>query len=614
MPRAPDLVGCALDGRYELLSVLGEGAFGRVYEGRDRRLARVVAVKVIKPWWADDSEWVDRFLREARMLARVNDPGIVQIFDFGDAEEGPYYVAELVRGESLAERLRQGPLPVAEAAEIAEKLALALGSAHARGIVHCDVKPANVLLATAGVVKVGDFGVARLAESTSQAASATVAGTPRYMSPEQARGRPPTLATDVYSTGVVLYEMLAGEPPFSHGSAVELALRHLHDPPPELPEAVPPELAAVVATALAKDPDERYPDARAMAAALHAARAQADDADEPTRGRARARRSGTTALLEPPKATRPAAPTAGSSTATVALAASASATERLAPRGRGARAGTRAGGRRPPGRARRRALVALLALALTAGAGLLILLTGAAARTTVPDLRGLPAGGVRTRAARADLHPAFSRRYAEVAYGLAAAQYPAPGTRVAAGATVRVALSAGPPPVAVPNVVGLGAAAAESLLGQHHLANRVTLVPALETAPGSVQSQSPGAATVVRQRSTVALDIAEAPRWRTLTTFNGIDDGESVPVQIRGHRWRIVYGMSYEGTCLLLVTCLGPSAQAVEVPSGSSFGGFELGEGESLTHTFDRGPGLFRVAVSGGQDSAKWSMTVQDYY
>src|SRR5947207_4368821 len=131
MLRAPDLVGCALDDRYELLAPIGEGAFGWVYEGRDRRLARAVAVKVIKPWWAEDGEWVRRFEREAQMLARVNDPGIVQIFDFGHADEGPYYVAELVHGESLAQRLRRGPLPPTGARALAEELTHALGRAHA---------------------------------------------------------------------------------------------------------------------------------------------------------------------------------------------------------------------------------------------------------------------------------------------------------------------------------------------------------------------------------------------------------------------------------------------------------------------------------------------------
>ncbi|MFZ1153551.1 MAG: serine/threonine-protein kinase, partial [Solirubrobacteraceae bacterium] len=150
MLRTPDLSGRALDGRYELHALIGEGAFGRVYRGLDRRLVRPVAVKVIKPWWAEDSAWVARFQQEAQLLARVSDPGIVQIYDIGHAEEGPYYVAELIDGESLAERLRRGPLPPAEARAVAVKLCRALASAHAQRIVHCDVKPANVLLSADG--------------------------------------------------------------------------------------------------------------------------------------------------------------------------------------------------------------------------------------------------------------------------------------------------------------------------------------------------------------------------------------------------------------------------------------------------------------------------------
>ena len=281
MSRTPDLSGSALDGRYELHALIGEGAFGRVYRGLDRRLARPVAVKVIKPWWAEDSAWVERFQREAQLLARISDPGIVQIYDIGHDEHGPYYVAELVDGESLAERLRRGPLESAEARAIAEQLCDALAGAHAQGIVHCDVKPANVLIAAGaatttaaiaagGKVKVGDFGVARLAEGTSQGPSATVAGTPRYMSPEQARGRPTGPATDVYSAGVVLYEMLAGEPPFVHGSAVELGLRHVQEQPPRLPPEIPTPLREVVERALAKEPAARYCDGGEMAGALRA--------------------------------------------------------------------------------------------------------------------------------------------------------------------------------------------------------------------------------------------------------------------------------------------------------------------------------------------------------
>jgi eukaryotic-like serine/threonine-protein kinase len=271
MPRAPDLAGSALDGRYELLGVLGEGSFGRVYRGRDLRLGRVVAVKVIKPWWAEDDAWVERFEREARLLARVSDPGVVRIYDFGEAEEGPYYVTELVEGQSLADRLRDGPLPAEEARDIAAQLCAALAGAHRVGVVHCDVKPANVLLGEDGRVRVGDFGVARVAEGTSQPLSATVAGTPRYMSPEQARGLPTSAATDVYSAGVVLYEMLTGEPPFTGATAQAVVARVVTEAPRPLQaqrHTIPAHVEAAVLTALEKLPADRFASAADFAAAL----------------------------------------------------------------------------------------------------------------------------------------------------------------------------------------------------------------------------------------------------------------------------------------------------------------------------------------------------------
>ncbi|MHB1837608.1 MAG: serine/threonine-protein kinase, partial [Solirubrobacteraceae bacterium] len=270
LPQAPDHTGRARDGRYELLAVIGEGAFGRVYEGRDRRLRREVAVKVIKPWWGDDPEWARAFEREARLLASVSNPGIVQIYDAGHAAEGLYYVSELVRGEDLATRLRRAPLHPAGACAIAERLCRALAHAHARGIVHRDVKPANVMLSDDGQVKLGDLGIARLAAG-STGGQAAVAGTPRYMAPEQSRGLRSTPATDVYAVGVVLYEMLAGAPPFDGRSVVELALAHERDTPPPLPESVPRALAQIALRALAKNPARRYADGAEMAAALVAA-------------------------------------------------------------------------------------------------------------------------------------------------------------------------------------------------------------------------------------------------------------------------------------------------------------------------------------------------------
>jgi eukaryotic-like serine/threonine-protein kinase len=280
MPHAPDLSGHALDDRYELRAILGEGAFGRVYEGFDRRLARPVAVKVIKPWWAEDPEWLATFERETRLLARMSDPGIIRIYDVGHASQGLYYVSELVDGESLAARLRRGSIPAWQACEIAAQLCRALAGAHGQRVVHRDVKPANIMLSREGRVKVGDFGVARLAEGSTDGRGshpASIVGTPRYMAPEQGRGLPTTPATDVYSAGVVLYEMLSGAPPFSAASVVELALLHLQEPPPPLSARLPTSLVAIAERALAKDPAGRYADGAEMADALLAARTRTAD-------------------------------------------------------------------------------------------------------------------------------------------------------------------------------------------------------------------------------------------------------------------------------------------------------------------------------------------------
>src|SRR6185437_512860 len=391
MPRAPDLAGSALDGRYELLELLGEGSFGRVYRARDRRLGRVVAVKVIKPWWAEDDAWVERFEREARVLARVSDPGIIRIYDIGEAEEGPYYVTELVEGESLADRLRRGALPAEDARLIAEQLCSALAGAHREGIVHCDVKPANVLLGDDGRVRVADFGVARVAEGTVQSLATTVAGTPRYMSPEQALGHPTSAATDVYSAGVLLYEMLAGRPPFEDGSLVELGLRHLQDPPPPLPEHVPAQLRAVVERALAKAPRDRYADAGEMEEALRAAAgATASNGHRPSSGAgaAAADASATRVLDRGETGTRPIEPGAAATRPIQAAA--------TRPLHRGAER-TRVLGGAPPaeppangtrrrgGPRRRRAWVALaVLLAAVAALVLAVVLTSSPARTIVP--------------------------------------------------------------------------------------------------------------------------------------------------------------------------------------------------------------------------------------
>jgi serine/threonine-protein kinase len=592
MARAPDLSGVALDGRYELHAIIGEGTFGRVYRGRDRRLARPVAVKVIKPWWAEDPEWARTFEREAQLLASINDPGIVQIFDVGATGEGLYYVAELVEGESLADRLGRGPLRPGEAVDLAQQIGAALAQAHARRIVHRDVKPANVLISAHGRAKLGDFGVARLAEGTSEGGGATIVGTPRYMAPEQARGGAITPATDVYALGVVLYEMLSGAPPFGGHSAVELALRHLEDPPPALPEAVPRPVADVVARALAKEPSQRYADggevadalARAASLTLHAVPAGVGAASPPPREMVEKRN-----------------PQARFSTPSHV--------------GNGTRIGQPMSPRRnvnPSERRQRAALFALVLLLALGGVAAAIALTPG--HVKVPRLAGLTRARAGATVRRAGLKPSFVTRYSAALRGTVVGQRPAAGARVQDGAAIRVVLSAGPAPVRVPQLVGLSTDAARTSLEPLRLAAHITPVPAPGAATGTVVRQSPSTGASLLPGASVALAVAEAPRWRPLTSFAGRAGGRSVPFRIRGRRWEIVYTMAYRGTCTFVFICSGPTARVTNSTTGATVDSFSLDAGTGKTRTVTTDPGVYAITVTPGSDDATWSIRVDDRY
>jgi hypothetical protein len=184
---------------------------------------------------------------------------------------------------------------------------------------------------------------------------------------------------------------------------------------------------------------------------------------------------------------------------------------------------------------------------------------------------------------------------------------------VIAGGLV-VALDGGGAHTTVPELRGLRVAAAESALTSKRLKYTLASVPSPGTSPGQVVRQTPSAGSRTASGSVVGLSVAETPRWRPLSSFSGIDDGRSVAVQILGRRWRVNYEMSYTGTCLLIFTCLGPSAEAVNLQSGSGSEGFELNAGQNQTHTFATGPGTYRVDVRGGHDEARWAMTIEDFY
>jgi hypothetical protein len=257
--------------RYELGPVLGQGGMARVHQGLDRQLGRQVAIKVLAPPFDRDREFVERFRREARAAAGLSHPNVVAVFDSGSDDGTHFIVTELVEGETLADRLhRDGPMPPPDAVAVAADIARALAVAHARGLIHRDIKPGNVMLLPDGRVKVVDFGIARAAGSDTLTNTGVVLGSTAYLSPEQAGGQPVDERADLYSLGCVLYEMLTGHVPFRADTPIATMYRHVNEdaPPPSTIAAVQPELEDLVLRCLEKDPKRRFASAAELEAAL----------------------------------------------------------------------------------------------------------------------------------------------------------------------------------------------------------------------------------------------------------------------------------------------------------------------------------------------------------
>jgi serine/threonine-protein kinase len=245
---------------------------GEVWRAEDVVLSRAVAVKTLRSECSTDADRA-RFRAEARHAARLAHPGIASVYDFGETPERAWLVMELVDGEPLSSLLqREAPLDVDRTLDVVAQAAVALHAAHLGGVVHRDVKPGNLLLRPDGALKVTDFGIASAVDAPSLTQTGFVVGTAYYLSPEQAAGRSGSPASDLYSLGVVAYECLTGERPFPGDSAVSVALAHLQQPAPDLPDSAPPAVRELVARALAKRPEDRFPDAASMAAAALALR------------------------------------------------------------------------------------------------------------------------------------------------------------------------------------------------------------------------------------------------------------------------------------------------------------------------------------------------------
>jgi hypothetical protein len=280
--------GTLLGGRYRLDHLIAAGGMGEVWRAHDETLGRTVAVKLMHAQLSADPGFLARFRGEARNTAALSHPGIATVHDYGEvpadgAGTRAYLVMQLVEGQPLSDLLAtEGRLTAARALDVVAQVASALAVAHAAGVVHRDIKPANLLVRPDGTVVVTDFGIARTVGSVgSLTVTGEVMGTASYLAPEQAAGRPPMPATDVYSLGVVAYECLAGRRPFEGGNPVMVALSHLREEAPPLPDDVPVPARALVARAMAKDPADRFPSVTAMAEAARAAARTTGDSPRP---------------------------------------------------------------------------------------------------------------------------------------------------------------------------------------------------------------------------------------------------------------------------------------------------------------------------------------------
>ena len=484
-------------GRYVVERLLGSGGMAQVYLTHDEVLDRHVALKILRDQYAEDEEFIQRFRREARSAASLAHPSIVQIYDQGRAEEGTYYIAmEYVPGGTLKERIKEsGPLDPGEAAGIAARVAEALEVAHERGVVHRDIKPQNVLLTPSGTVKVVDFGIARAASATSVTRTSLVLGTAGYMSPEQAAGERVGPASDLYSLGVVLYEMLTGEVPFDAETPVAVAVKHLNEPPRHPREAnprVPEELDALTVKLMAKKPEDRYSSAAELAQDLE---------------RIKAGLPPLAASLEPEAATVPVSPGAPN-TGHTRVAPTAVAPGKPAA---------------PAVRRRRRGLLPLLvvlaalallgvaAWALSQGLGV-----PGAQQVEVPGVVGLSQEEAQSRLDEANLRSEVREEESSAQEaGVVLDQSPSGGESADRGSSVELTVGAGPSLVQVPDLEVPDQV--EGQLAEVGLElGTVTEAPSDTIPAGYVSVQDPTEGTLVEPGSAVDITISTGPQQTTV--------------------------------------------------------------------------------------------------
>jgi eukaryotic-like serine/threonine-protein kinase len=526
-----------VDGRYQILDRIGSGGMGDVYRAHDNELERVVALKLLLRRFSEDPEFVARFRREASAAAGLQHPNIVQIFDRGEWD-GTYYIAmEYLPGRTLKQIVREhGPLEPARAIEVLEQILMAARFAHERGIVHRDIKPHNVIVAEDGRVKVTDFGIA-LAGASDMTETGSIMGTAQYLSPEQAQGHPVDARSDLYSIGIVLYELLTGTVPFDADSPVTIALKQVSEvpvPPGQLNPAVPPALDSVVMRALQKDPAARFQSAEEFLAALEQARLGFPAAPPPE------------AVVEEDDGWRRATIIALVLLAVAAIAlgawlllrgdkepvpnvvgkTSASAAQVLQNQGfevdvvpiqSDSVADGRVAGQQPePGEEAKKG--STVSITVSSGPG----------ESTIPAVKGMPADQAASQLQSAGFKTAQRRQYSgSVASGQVIETDPPEGTNAQKGSTVTLVVSRGQQAVGVPNVVGRDRDDAESALRNAGFKVDASQRENDDADPGSVLSQDPAGGSQATKGSTVKIVVAKAPPQVEVPDVTGLTEGEA---------------------------------------------------------------------------------------